>query len=308
MEVDVQVAAAHASTLVVPVRDRVTLEVTGPDRVSWLNGLVTSDLGRLRAGEAQYGLFVARSGRVLADALIAVDDTRMLVLVPAAAAARLREHLDHYRVMEDAEAVDRTAEIAAWAVHGPRSAEVLSAARSAGAHGVMLDRTGLGGAILFAADGSLPDAPTIVGDAVAHVGGVVGDAAGWQAFRLERAVPEFGLDFDESTYPQEAGLERVAVSFQKGCYLGQEVVCMLELRGHVKRRLASLVLDGRSPPAAGAAVFDEAGVQCGEVTSSTHSPTLGRPVAFAMLKRAAAEAGRLVKVGSIHGEVVRRPA
>ena len=75
-------------------------------------------------------------------------------------------------------------------------------------------------------------------------GGVVGDAEGWEALRLERGVPRFGPDFDDKTYPQEASLEKAAVSFDKGCYLGQEVVCMLEMRGHVKRKLVSIVLDG----------------------------------------------------------------
>ncbi|HXX69977.1 MAG TPA: glycine cleavage T C-terminal barrel domain-containing protein [Polyangiaceae bacterium] len=308
MDVQVQVAAARTHVLAVPVPDRVTLEVTGHDRVTWLNGLVTCDLGKLPADEARYGLFVARSGRVLADALIAADDVGVLVSVPGAVARTLLEHLDHYRVMEDAELVDRTNEMAAWEVHGPRAAEVLAEARSAGARGGLIDRTELGGAILFLQRDAAPDPRTVVADAVARARGALGDQAGWQALRLERGVPEFGADFGETTYPQEAGLEKIAVSFQKGCYLGQEVVCMLEMRGHVKRRLASLVLDAGSPPPIHAAVVDDAGEPSGEVTSACYSPTLGRPVALAMLKRAAAEVGRVVTVGSIRAEVVRRPA
>lgn len=308
MDVQAQVAAARSSALVLPVPERATLVVTGRDRVSWLNGLLTCDLGKLEADSARYGLFVARSGRVLADAMISADDARALVSVPRAAAAPLQEHLDHYRVMEDAEFVDRTDAISLWAVHGPRSVEVLAAVRSAGAIGGIVDRTELGGAIAYLDSECVRDARAVVEGAVAQVGGSVGDAAGWQALRMERGVPEFGADFGESTYPQEAGLEKVAVSFQKGCYLGQEVVCMLELRGHVKRRLVSLILDGGSPPVAGTAVVDEGGVQAGEVTSASHSPTLGKPVALAMLKRTAAEIGNAFKVGSSRGEVVRRPA
>jgi len=308
MDVQAQVEAARAHVLALPVPDRVTLEVTGRDRISWLNGLVTCDLSKLGAGEALYGLFVARSGRVLADALIATDDMRALVSVPAAVAGTLMEHLDHYRVMEDAEFVDRTSEISAWEMHGPRADEVLAEARSAGVHGGRVDRTELGGAILFLARDGTHDPRTVVADAVARADGTLGDPSGWQALRLERGVPEFGADFGQTTYPQEAGLEKIAVSFQKGCYLGQEVICMLEMRGHVKRRLASLVLDAGSPPAIGAAVVDEAGVPSGQVTSASHSPTLGRPVALAMLKREAAEVGRVVTVGSVRAQVVRRPA
>ena len=72
------------------------------------------------------------------------------------------------------------------------------------------------------------------------VGGALGDDAAWEALRIERAIPRFGVEFDATTYPQEAALEKRAVSFAKGCYLGQEVVCMLEMRGHVKRKLVPL--------------------------------------------------------------------
>ena len=106
---------------------------------------------------------------------------------------------------------------------------------------------------------------------------MTGDPAGWNALRLECAVPQFGSDFGDTTYPQEANLEKIAVSFDKGCYLGQEVVCMLEMRGHVKRRLVAVVLDGSEPPSRGAVVSDEAGAVAGEVTSAAASPTLGHP-------------------------------
>lgn len=309
MDVPVQVAAARGSALVLPAGDRVTLVVTGPDRVTWLNGLLTCDLAKLGTDEAaRYGLFVARNGRVLADALIASAEGCMLVSVPGAAAAALRQHLEHYRVMEDAEIDERTGDTPLWEIHGPRAADLLAAVRSAGAVGGSIDRTELGGAIAFFPDQSARAGRAAIESAVDEVGGMLGDAAGWRALRLERGVPEFGADFGEATYPQEAGLERIAVSFQKGCYLGQEVVCMLELRGHVKRRLASLVFGVGALPAAGDIVVDESGAESGEVTSACDSPTLGRPVALAMLKRAAAETGHRVVVGSLRGEVVPRPA
>ncbi len=105
-----------------------------------------------------------------------------------------------------------------------------------------------------------------------------------EALRLELGVPAFGIDFDDKMYPQEAALEKRAVSFEKGCYLGQEVVCMLEIRGHVKRRLVSFVADARVER--GAAVTDDAGEEIGKVSSSADSPTIGKPIGLAMIKLA----------------------
>jgi folate-binding protein YgfZ len=136
----------------------------------------------------------------------------------------------------------------------------------------------------------------------------MGDRQGWEALRLEHAVPRFGVDFDDKTYPQEARLETSAVSFDKGCYLGQEVVCMLQMRGHVKRRLASVVVEGSLVPGAGEVVKDGSGAAVGEVTSAVFSPRVGKPVALAMLKLAVAEPGTQVAVGGVRGEVVARPA
>jgi len=307
MDVKAQVAAARSRVLALPELDRATLVVSGGDRLSWLNGLVTCDLVKRADDQAAYGLFVARSGRIIADALIAVDGERVLVSVPMAALEPLRAHLDHYLVMEDAEVAPRTDALSAVSFHGPGSAEVLLAARAAGAVGGTLDRTGLGGGVVFVPEDRAADVRATILAIARDRGGVTGDPAGWQALRLERGVAQFGSDFGDTTYPQEANLEKVAVSFDKGCYLGQEVVCMLEMRGHVKRRLVTVVLDGADPPSHGAVVSDEAGTVAGEVTSAADSPTLGQPLALAMLKRGYTEPGCRVVVAGVGGHVVERP-
>ncbi|MGH7269707.1 MAG: glycine cleavage T C-terminal barrel domain-containing protein, partial [Polyangiaceae bacterium] len=96
--------------------------------------------------------------------------------------------------------------------------------------------------------------------------------------------------------------------FQKGCYLGQEVVCTLEMRGHVKRKLASLVLESTNVPDRGARVTDEAGVEIGHVTSAASSPTLGTAVCLAMVKAQHAVSGASVEVAGVRAKVVDRPA
>jgi folate-binding protein YgfZ len=308
METKAQVEAARATALAIPLLSRETIVVTGRDRVVWLNGLLTCDLVKRPDGEARYGLFVARNGRVLADALVVVDDARVLVAVPGAEVEPLREHLEHYLVMEDAEPTLTPHAFQPWAVHGPRSGDLLAAARRVGAVGGGLDRTGLGGALVFAPGERASDVRLALEEALASVGGCVGDETGWSALRLERAVPEFGVDFDQRTYPQEARLEKVAVSFDKGCYLGQEVICMLEMRGQVRRTLAPLVIADGPVPSPGAGVTDDDGTVAGEVTSAALSPTLGVPVAFAMLKRSHSEAERTLHVAGARARVVERPA
>jgi folate-binding protein YgfZ len=111
------------------------------------------------------------------------------------------------------------------------------------------------------------------------------------------------VDFDAATYPQEAGLEKRAISFNKGCYLGQEVVCMLELRGHVKRKLVGLHLGGASVPARGADVTDAGGESVGAVTSAAAVPGEG-VLALAMVKRTKGEPGAALRVGGTDAVVV----
>jgi folate-binding protein YgfZ len=165
--------------------------------------------------------------------------------------------------------------------------------------------TGLGGAIVLAPK----DGEATVRARLAEVA-ALGDDAGWNALRVERGVPRFGVDFDATMYPQEASLEKRAVSFDKGCYLGQEVVCMLEMRGHVKRKLVPLVLEAGDVPAKGASVTTTAGEAVGEVTSAVRSPTLGVPVALAMVKFAHAKPNAggdsTLKVGGIAAKIVER--
>lgn len=310
METKIQVEVARRAVLAIPHAELSTLRVTGQDRVSWVNGLFTCDLVKRAPGAALYGLAVARNGRGISDATIVVDDASasVLVAVPGAVVSTLRAHLEHYLVMEDAEMTLPTDALAVWALHGPCSAAGLDAACGAGGVGGSLDRTGLGGAFVLAPAERSAAVREAIERSVALAGGAVGDDAGWEALRFERAVPRFGVDFDDKTYPQEASLETTAVRFDKGCYLGQEVVCMLEMRGHVKRKLVPLVLDAAEPPGRGVPVTDEAGATVGEVTSAGWSPTLGKAIAFAALKRAWSGAGKRVVVAGAHAEVVERPA
>jgi folate-binding protein YgfZ len=290
---------AAAGALAVPAPELATLVVTGGDRQKWLNGLITCDLAPLAEGDGAYGLFVAQKGRIVADAYVALGAQRLLLAVSRAVVAEVRASLEAHVIMEDVEIVDGAFEVER--VHGPRSGDVLAAMIGAGASGARLDQTGLDGAVIFVPAQALEPARAARDAALAEAGGMVGDGRAWEALRLDRGVPEFGADFDATTYPQEAGLETRAVSFSKGCYLGQEVVFMLEKRGHVKRRLVTVRVDGELPPR-GAEVRGADGEVVGNVTSAARVPT--GPLAMAMVKRALATAGAELAVAGAKATVV----
>ncbi len=304
MDVASQVRAARTGALYVSAPGLAVLPVRGADRATWLNGLVTCDLTKLQPGAAAYGLAVAQKGRMLADLVFVADADRVLVVAPASEIEALRAAFDKYLVMEDAE-MGAVGELTVAFVHGPKAEAALEAARAAGAHGAAFDATGLGGAIVLS-----PKDPAVDAQIRAKLAEVcaMGDDAGWDALRLERGVPRFGVDFDTTMYPQEASLEKRAVSFDKGCYLGQEVVCMLEMRGHVKRKLMPLVLAAGEVPSKGDSVTTTSGDVVGQVTSAAHSPTLGAPVALAMIKFAHAKAGETLSLGARAATIAETPA
>src|SRR3974390_3270495 len=182
MDVKTQVEAASSGGLAILAPELATLAISGKDRVTWLNGMVTCDLLKRAAGAAVYGLAVARSGKVMADVVVVADDAGagLLVAVPAAVVGALREHLDHHLIMEDVEIDARTDGFEVGSVHGPRAEQALQAAAARGAGRGARGPAGAAGAGLFA--------PVEQAGAVrAALAGVaaLGDEAGWEALRLE---------------------------------------------------------------------------------------------------------------------------
>lgn len=292
-------AAARDSVLVVAAADRAAILVTGKDRRAWLNGLLTCELAKWQPGDAAYGLLVEKKGRIQADVFVvenAVAETVALA-VPISLRDALIPTLDHYLIMENAELA--AAEMVFFLAHGPRASELAPLAPFAG----RVDLLGSGGLILGAATSERDGLLERLEEAVARLGGVIGDEASWEAIRIETGVPRFGVEVDTTLYPQEASLEKLAVSFSKGCYLGQEVVYMLQERGHVKRKLVTLDFDAAEVPAAGSPVTTPNGDLVGEVRSAVVGPSSGKPVAFAMVKWAFAKSGTELQVAAFGARV-----
>jgi hypothetical protein len=277
--------------------------VTGPDRKSWLNGILTCDVATLTEAQGVFGLVLTKQGKIVSDVLLVERGEAVYVSVAAGRAPMLHETLDRLLIMEDAELHERSAELCWLTLHGPRAAELLSALDvELYIAGGAIDATGLGGAVLVAPR----ERQSEVAALLASLGAVVAKESDWQKLRIERGLPTFGVDYDERDNPHEASLDRRAVSWTKGCYLGQEVVCMQDMRGKVKRRIVPLSIEGGQIPEPGTAVEAD-GERVGEVTSAALSFVLERPVALARLRAAFAEGCAALSVGG-QGAVVLSPA
>lgn len=292
---DALLRAANDRALLVRLRDRAALVVSGNDRSSWLNGLVTCDLAKLGDDRGAYGLLVEKKGKIQTDFYIAQGAGHdsghppsagrpgaLALAVPASLRDGVAATLDHYLVMEDAELAP--AELAFFLLQGPRSREIANAASQLASFRGALDLFGAGGEVVAGPDGDALEA------ALVAAGATLADDAGWDAVRIRRGLPRFGVEFDASFYPQEASIEGLAVSFDKGCYLGQEVVYMLQNRGHVKKRLVALDVDGVEPLARGAEITTASGDVVGDVRSSVAAGTA--TAAIAMVKHAQSKPGQ----------------
>ncbi|AKF05251.1 YgfZ/GcvT domain-containing protein [Sandaracinus amylolyticus] len=267
------------------LEDRVLVSVRGDDARTWLNGQITNDVRTTRAGDAVYALAIHVKGRVLADLFVLDRGERGLAMtLPRRNLAALLEHFERYVIMEDVELVTDES-VALVTVQGPRAKDV----ETDGLETYACDRLGRGGVDVLAPSAQRDEVLAALTQRAAAIGGGAISEEGWELARLRAARPALFADFGEHTYPQEAGLEQGAVSFQKGCYLGQEVVCMLENRGQLNRRLVALESDAELAPGVG--ITDASGAKLGEITSAVRDPERARTLALGFVKRAHASAG-----------------
>lgn len=263
-------------------RHELVIAVRGDDARTWLNGQITNDLKRLSKDAGVYGLVLTTKGRVLADLLVFEREGGLFFAVDRAAWPALREHLEKYIIMEDV-SLEETS-LALVSLCGARIGDLeLGVLAGSGASVVSHERLGPSREVVVeerALDAVLEPLRQRV-EALREGPAEVDDAS-WERARIALGIPRLAVDFGERTYPQEAGLKSRAVAFDKGCYLGQEVVCMLENRGQLTRSLVRLALGPDTP--AGTALRRGEDV-VGEITSVAQGLGLG------MVKRSAADAG-----------------
>lgn len=245
---------------------RARISVRGKDRFSWLNGILSNDVAALeklaaKAPHALYACALTEKGKILADAIVVAGavEGELSVWVPARVATGLVEGWDRYVIMEDVELARDDSRRLLFVQGG--SANAMAERLGLRARGASFDDLGVSGGLVF--DLAREEAEEIA-RRFASEGAVSLDVGDQHTLRVEAARATFGFDFDDKSYVQEAGLEKRAVSFTKGCYHGQEVVCMLEMRGHVTKKLVQLRVE--STVEVGAEVTSD-GTSIGKLTS-----------------------------------------
>lgn len=316
-------AAALASAVVLDLGFRGRLCVTGADRHRFLHGQVTNRVQGLAPGQGCYAALVNAKGRLEADLNILCLAEELLLDVEPGLADAIRARLERYLVADDVQVVDVTAVYGLLSVQGPRAAEVVQAlgafpqlptgrmasVTSPGDEGagewllVNQPRGAEAGFDLFVPTAVLP---ALAGRLLASARALGGGPAGWEALemlRIEAGLPRFGQDMDESNLAPETGIETRAISPDKGCYVGQEIINRLRTFAHVNRLLRGFRLEDALPalPVRGDKLL-AGDREVGFVTSALASPRWGANIALGYVRREIAEPGTALVVRTAAGD------
>lgn len=300
--VESEYAALRGGALLVDRSHRTRMSFEGDHRADTLTGLVTNDVAALAPGAGLYAAALTPRGKIIADVRIFARQNDLLVDVPVRAAAGWLAMLRKYVNPRTTRYVDRTNALADIAIAGPRARDVTGrlvgvapealAALSPFAHLAMRREFGeilaarVPDVAVEAYELFVPDAArATVWQHATELGATPGGLDAWEIARVEAGRPEWGLDIDESTIPQEADLDDLhAISYTKGCYTGQETVARVHFRGHVNRHLRGIRFADTEPVPQAAQLFDDSEKLVGDVRTSVISPRLGG-IALATVRR-----------------------
>ncbi len=284
------------------------LRATGADRVRFLNGMVSNDVAALEPGGGQLALLLDRKGKILADLeLLAESDGLLLDLSPGRAPVA-REALERHVIADDVVFEDLAPRLGQLSLEGPAARE---AARALGAPELEphSHAAGSDAEVVWRAGGSLglagvrAIAPrTRIAELVRASGLPELEPLPGEILRIEAFLPAYGIDFSADQFPAEARLER-AISFEKGCYVGQEFVARIRSRGAVNRLLVKLSCTAPVEPGA---TIQAKGRRAGTVTSAALSPVSG-PLALGYVRRELAVPGTALEIGGAPAQVLGPP-
>jgi folate-binding protein YgfZ len=295
-------SALHNGALFFDRSDRARMRISGPKAAELVTGMVTNDVSSLSPGEGQYAAALTPKGKIVADLRIFAFTDSLLIDTSAAASAGWKEMVRKYINPRVAPYHDVSTEILDIGVFGRSSRSVVSrvsglddkdlAALPAYGHlttsfaestvtVARVPEMDLDGFEIFVPSGSV----TALRGKLQAAGVSAGSLETWEIARVESGRPQWGADMDESTLPQEANFDELgAISYTKGCYIGQETVARVHFRGHINRFLRRLRFVTRPAPPKGAELVDETGKVIGDLRSVALSPRYGG-VALGMVRR-----------------------
>ncbi len=294
--------ALRKYAVVVDRSHRGRTRMTGAKAAEMLTGLVSNDVLALAPGQGLYAAGLSPKGRIVADVRIFAGEESFLVDAPPRAAAGWLAMVQKYVNPRLAPYSDDTEVTRDLGVFGTEARHVV--AELTGVHATALSVMPPYAHASVAIDGArvlVAHVPDLEVDGYelfvpAELFGTLWDRSvaakavpagleAWEIARVEAGRPEWGIDMDDTTIPQEANFDDLhAISYTKGCYVGQEVVARVHFRGHVNRQLRGLRVAGAEAPATKALLFDVDGKQVGDVRSAVSSPRLGG-IAIAMVRR-----------------------
>jgi folate-binding protein YgfZ len=319
-------AFARKSVALIDKNYRAYLSFTGPDRVRYLNAILTNNIKDLRTGQGTVSLLLNPQGHILAEIETYALPDSLFCVSYAMIRARLIEVIEKYIIMDDVTLTDQTDRFAMLALEGPSAAGVVR--EVSGVDIAALDE-------LSFCDGSVGSIPCrivkrspggvagaefvverdVERDKVAQLWQILlktvqkhgGGPIGYQALsglRLARGVPWFGYDFGEKQIPHEAGLQDSHISYTKGCYTGQEIVERVRSRGHVNKQRVELIFSGDAVPEAGTSLTMD-GKEVGYTTRAAQVLEPQRTIGMGYVRKEGSAVGTILQWANGTATVVR---
>lgn len=303
----------------IDLSSRGRIQVSGSEAVMFLNGLITNDMKTLASGSWMRAAFPNVQGRLLAFVRILNRQDGFLIDTEAATHQKVVQLLDRFTLAGDFQVTDLTSQTACYSVQGSQAEAVMRqvfgpetainagkvvAARLNDADVTIIraTHTAAEGFDLFVARSDADN----LRQAFVDAGVVPVSQTTAELLRIEAGIPRYGIDMDETTIVTETNLDD-AVSFTKGCYLGQEIIVRIKHRGHVAKKITGLTFPNKIEIESAAKILSVDGKEIGRITSSTFSPTLNRTIALGYVKYDYLRAGTEVQVSTVKGVVADLP-
>ena len=308
----------------VDLPQRTQVELLGTDRASFLHNLCTNEIRKLAPGKGCEAFLTTVQGKTLAHGLLFAGPESLVIDTVPGQSEVILAHLDHYLVCEQVTLVDRTAEWSEFLLAGAESEALLGRLTDVSALTARLDnaqvtlagksvwlrRADLVGRLGYLISASVGELPAVRA-ALVEAGAVPCGQEDFEEARIEWGFPLFGVDITEKNLPQEIGRDALAISFVKGCYLGQETVARIDALGHVNKTLVGVRFAGSDVPPPASELLAEGevagGHAAGQITSAAYSPHLAAPLALAFVRRGSNGLGTRLSSAVGDAEVVALP-